>query len=158
VNDDDKRRFDALMQLVDHRMKRVVSRRDHEWKVTIGLWALLGAGLLQLRTEHIWFLVGGLVILVVVHVMWTLAHQIHSREDIEIGFHYHDRAVEVLQEKSALKILIGTPNQSGKRRDDSSRIRLCVNKSRLWRIGAWLATVITTLLLALGVALVNAYQ
>ena len=42
---DEKINFDALMALADFRLKRIFNRRDYEWKVTLGLWALLAAGI-----------------------------------------------------------------------------------------------------------------
>jgi hypothetical protein len=40
-----KDRCDVLLNLANFRMTRVISRREHEWKVTVALWALLAAGI-----------------------------------------------------------------------------------------------------------------
>jgi hypothetical protein len=43
----EKDRCDVLLKLADFRMTRVAGRREHEWKVTVALWALLAAGIVK---------------------------------------------------------------------------------------------------------------
>jgi hypothetical protein len=105
--DESNRRFDDLMKLLDFRMKRIVSRRDHEWKVTIGLWALLAAGILELRIYDLCSLAFGLVAIFVMHVFWIRSHWIHSKEDSNISFYYADRAAECARERNGKEILEG---------------------------------------------------
>jgi hypothetical protein len=50
----DKDRCDVLLKLAEFRMTRVTSRREHEWKVTVALWALLAAGVIYLRIPNMW--------------------------------------------------------------------------------------------------------
>src|ERR1700730_8351904 len=78
-----KDRNDGLLRLADFRMQRITSRRDHEWKVTVALWALLAAGIAKPHAslgQH-WFLFGvGLALLVYGHARWwVMSHWRASR-------------------------------------------------------------------------------
>jgi hypothetical protein len=103
TEDNNSRRVAALMQLADFRMKRIVSRRDHEWKVTLGLWALLGAGIINpLEGRAPSFLCWVLVVVVVAHaIFWIRPHWVHSKEDAKIAFQYHDNARLILANGTA---------------------------------------------------------
>jgi hypothetical protein len=46
-----KDRFDAAMKLADFIAQRVTDRRQYEWKITLGLWAVLAAAPLYVRTK-----------------------------------------------------------------------------------------------------------
>jgi hypothetical protein len=95
--DREKANAEALMKLVEFRMTRVAGRREHEWKVTVALWALLAAGLIQLRIPHtclaVGLLVPGLIAVVIGHAfLWIGNHWARSKEDILASFFYADRA------------------------------------------------------------------
>jgi hypothetical protein len=92
-----KDRCELLLKLANFRMTRVASRRDHEWKVTLALWALLAAGIAQ-PPRHI-FIVDLLVILIAIfgiHSFWVYDHWNKSKEDIYYSFKYTDAVSEIL--------------------------------------------------------------
>jgi hypothetical protein len=108
---DDKDRAEILMQLADFRMTRVESRRAHEWKVTVSLWALLAAGIAYVRIPAAWpvvcralALIALAVILIVViwlHAAWWVGdHWARSKEDILASFFYADRAHDLVSPDS----------------------------------------------------------
>jgi hypothetical protein len=91
-----KDRNDGLLRLADFRMRRITSRRDHEWKVTVALWALLAAGIAKPQAslgQH-WFLFGvGLALLVYGHARWwVMSHWRESRMDSLYSLRYADEA------------------------------------------------------------------
>jgi len=92
---DDKDRCDVCMKMVDFRMKRIGSRRQHEWKVTVAVWALLAAGILKAPDVNRWVFAVGLAALSLLHFCWLLHHWLRSKEDIIISFFYSDRAAEI---------------------------------------------------------------
>jgi hypothetical protein len=93
---DDKDRADLLMKLADFRMERIKSRRDHEWKVTVALWALLAAGIakpLTLTRLSPGILIITLAIVIVGHgTLWVWPHWKRSKEDTLLSFHYANNA------------------------------------------------------------------
>jgi hypothetical protein len=93
----DNDEFNALMRLAEFRNSRIADRRSHEWKVTLALWALLAAGMLQLKIPHHGvprvLLVLGLLVIVTGHALfWVMNHWAASRRDIQTSFFYTDRA------------------------------------------------------------------
>jgi hypothetical protein len=92
-----KEDFHGLMRLAEFRNTRVANRRDHEWKVTIGLWTLLALAMiskLQIpavwRRWPFWSLLAAIVI---VHwIGWVRSHWAESRADIQASFFYTGRA------------------------------------------------------------------
>jgi hypothetical protein len=148
-----KERFDALMKLVDFRMSRIADRRDHEWKVTVALWALLAAATIYLRPlenagpcEH--RLVAAILSAIVLgHAfLWVGNHWKRSKEDILISFFYseraHDLALGPLKEKSEALWGKAAPWPH----DSDLRLRF-LQEPRCW------AQIVTTAVLALGVGL-----
>jgi hypothetical protein len=102
---DEKARCDVLMKLVDFRTARMVSRRDHEWKVTVGLWALLAAGILKFRTSPDYCsyvaLATGLIVTLGVHAMWVGWHWLRTSEDINFSFYYADNAENIITHQNS---------------------------------------------------------
>ena len=74
MKQEEKDHFDACMKMVDFRMKRIESRRQHEWKVTVAVWALLAAGILNLKVVNPYLLASGLIVLCLVHLWWIRDH------------------------------------------------------------------------------------
>lgn len=90
---DGKDRFDALMQLANFRRERQANRRQHEWKVTVGLWALLAAGIHSPPDINALLLAVGLLFLVWAHaVLWVHWHWIHSKRDGDLAFFFAEHA------------------------------------------------------------------
>jgi len=92
----EKDRFDATMKLVEFRLARISSRRQHEWKVTVGLWAILAAWIFKSKADHpfIFWLV--LICIVLVHIWWIRMHWVRSTQDAKIAFTYQDDAAKLI--------------------------------------------------------------
>src|SRR6266568_800868 len=92
---EDKDRGNLLARLANFRMTRIKSRRDHEWKVTVALWALLAAGIAKpltgLQPKIVCVLGTVLAAVTVGHgVLWVWPHWKRSKEDTLLSFHYAD--------------------------------------------------------------------
>jgi hypothetical protein len=103
-NVDGKDRCDGLLKLADFRMARIVSRREHEWKVTVAFWALLAAGIAKPPTtlvkENGFIVILSLALIVVSHtILWIYPHWLRSKEDVYHSFRYTDAAEELLRVK-----------------------------------------------------------
>jgi hypothetical protein len=103
-NIDGKDRCDGLLKLADFRMARIVSRREHEWKVTVAFWALLAAGIAKPPTtivrEHSCIVIFLLSLIVVGHaIFWIYPHWLRSKEDVYHSFRYTDAAEGLLRIK-----------------------------------------------------------
>jgi hypothetical protein len=96
MNIDDKPQFDALMSLADFRLRRIFNRRDYEWKVTLGIWALLAAGIAApwiLQPLHPWMIMLGVPAIAVGHIaFWIYDHWDKSEKDWKLAFFYAESA------------------------------------------------------------------
>ena len=92
-------KLDACMKIVEFRTKRIDGRRNHEWKVTLGLWAILAAAVvkrsdLEISEPHLHW---GLAAIVLGHAfLWVRTHWVRSKEDTYIAFKYSDYARKIL--------------------------------------------------------------
>jgi hypothetical protein len=141
MDEENKRRFDALMKLADFRRERQANRRQHEWKVTVGLWALLAAGIAYPPKCPIWALVFALIVVVIAHAfLWVRWVWVGSTKDAKLAFFYAEHA-----EKMALP---GSPDPEQRFEMDLCRELF----GFLGEAGCWFQ-IIATILLAFGVGL-----
>ena len=101
MESDSKESIDGLMKLADFRMARIVSRREHEWKVTVAFWAVLAAGIAKPPTlfarKYSIILVFLLGAIVAAHTgLWVYPHWKRSKEDIDQSFQYTDHVERIL--------------------------------------------------------------
>ena len=99
MDDHEKKQFDALMALADFRLKRIFNRRDYEWKVTLGIWAIMAAGIGQItlwREPNPWLKVASLGVVVAVaycHIRyWIFDHSKKSGTDWDLAFWFAEEA------------------------------------------------------------------
>lgn len=92
----DKERFDALMRLADFRTGIRAARRTLEWRVSLGLWLGMGAGLISLPDipEHI--LVLALIIAVVIHAFWVQWNWVSNEREAHKAYYYAETAEAML--------------------------------------------------------------
>ena len=89
----DKDRFDALMKLADFRVGIREARRQHEWRVSLGLWVGMGAGLVALRGIPILVLFPALIIVVLGHaIFWVRWCWKANERDIRLAYFYAEIA------------------------------------------------------------------
>lgn len=89
-------RFDAVMKLADYRMQRIRDRRENEWKVTLGLWALLAGSPIYVTKAPSPWVVGGVLLLVwlIFTVLWLLPlMKAHAVDSSAMFRHYANAAV-----------------------------------------------------------------
>lgn len=101
----DKNQFDALMRLNEFRFERWQDRRKYEWRVSLGLWALMAAATYYKKTlipplpNSIVVVI--LVIIVLVHTYWVRSNLDRNQKDINSAFYYWDRARMLLPGEEA---------------------------------------------------------
>ena len=146
----EKDRCDVLLKLAEFRMTRVTSRREHEWKVTIALWALLGAGIISLPQRNPFGPLALALILIFVALgyafLWVGNHWARSKEDISVSFFYTDRTLNLVLPNELIHALRGKD-----RPEDWPRMS-CAKKwfGFLYVARCW-AQIGTTFVLAFGV-------
>lgn len=144
MNIGDKERCDVLLKLADFRMTRVASRRDHEWKVTLALWALLGFGIAhppKIDWQINWPPPAIFLVLIVAgHAcLWIYPHWERSKEDINRSFLYTDEVEDLL----------------GIKRDDRNTSKEPLTLCVFLKDKKCLAQILTTALLAIFVWLAS---
>jgi hypothetical protein len=97
---DDKNIFDALMKLSDFRFQRWQDRRKYEWRISIGLWALIAAWIYYAeiaRTSPPPVVTVVLMLVVfMLHAWWVRINWISNLKDINHAFYYSDHARNLL--------------------------------------------------------------
>jgi hypothetical protein len=94
MEQNEKNSFDALMSLADFRLRRAFNRRDYEWKVTLGVWALFAAAIghplpREDTTAVIWIV----MIICVAHILlWVRHHWDRSTIDLRMAFWFAEIA------------------------------------------------------------------
>ncbi|MGH6735095.1 MAG: hypothetical protein ACRECX_03315 [Methyloceanibacter sp.] len=80
-----KEKFDALMQIANFAVARCDGRRQYEWKLTFGVWALLSATLIYVKADA-FPLVFGFAVLVL-YGAWLQAILKRNQNDTVIAWH-----------------------------------------------------------------------
>jgi hypothetical protein len=94
---DPKDRFDAFMKLADFRAMRWNVRRQVEWKVSLGLWAVMIVSAYSFKSKPPECLL--IIFLLSIFLMHTILISqllVRSRQDINMAFYYIDHAEHVL--------------------------------------------------------------
>jgi hypothetical protein len=93
----DKDRFDALMKLAEFTCNVREKRRDIEWKVSFGVWAVTAASVAYLKhySDYAAFLL--LVLLVLAHAfLWVRVHFNVGERDAKIMYFYVRHASRIV--------------------------------------------------------------
>lgn len=137
--------FDALMKLADFRLSRAFNRRQHEWKVTLGVWALLAAAIVHPLPNHKYWIAILVIIISLAHIfLWIRVHWITSTTDFRIAFWF----AEIAEMKLNLR---GSPNP----KDRPKKMISCEKWLCFLCEPTCLAQILTTIALASGVILRN---
>jgi hypothetical protein len=88
-------KFEACMRLAEFSATRHDGRRDYEWKVTLGLWAALVAGIAKFRGETLPTLLGPLSVLSYAFI-WLRGIWVANETDKQLSRHYRSQAEKVL--------------------------------------------------------------
>lgn len=139
----ERARFNALMRLAEFRRLRRVTRVQNEWKVSLGIWAMLAAASLYTKDKPIWALLVWLIIIVAGHGwLWVRWNWIANEKDARLAMYYAEKAEGM--------ILQDAP-------DSSRRPELTKTEKRfgfLWH-GAALFQFLATIVLAVGLLLLR---
>lgn len=101
----EKEQFDAFMSLCEFRFNRWANRRQYEWRISVGLWAILVAGMIYIQKPSgalLWLLILGLVIAVLGHAwLWVRWNWISNERDIRTAFFFAEHAERLLRSSNA---------------------------------------------------------
>jgi hypothetical protein len=93
----EKHRFDSLMKLSEFHLTRNISRRQHEWRISLSVWALLAASLLLRNRPAELLVVTGLLTIVLTHTfLWVGQHWVRNQYDMDMAVFYAARAERLL--------------------------------------------------------------
>jgi len=89
-------RFEACMKLAEFGATRHDGRREYEWKVTLGLWAAVVAGIATFRGQPLprWL---GYVTIIVFAFLWLRGIWVANEKDKTLSIHYRREAEELLK-------------------------------------------------------------
>jgi hypothetical protein len=97
----DKERFDALMKLAELKSNIREKRRDVEWKVSIGLWAITGGAVAYLKGHSIlWSLVLVGVVVFMHSWLWVRTNYNSSERDAKQVYYYVEHASRIVMPES----------------------------------------------------------
>jgi ABC-type multidrug transport system fused ATPase/permease subunit len=89
-------RFERCMKLADFWAARYYARLQYEWKVTLGLWALLAASASFLIDKTIPYLLAWALAVIVGHAFWLRGIWTANQRNLITAYHWADQAAAVL--------------------------------------------------------------
>src|SRR4051812_44783324 len=86
-------KFDGLMSLARFRLDRWINRREHEWKISVTIWTLLGAVLVGLVSGKVTpsnfsicvSVIAGLAV-IILHSVWVGVNWNRNMKEIKDSF------------------------------------------------------------------------
>ena len=91
----DSERIDACMKQADFAFKLFDGRRTYEWKVTLGLWAMILASIAVLKGQPLPIWVGP-VIVIVYASFWVRGTWVANENDKQMAIHFRTHAEKIL--------------------------------------------------------------
>jgi|SRR2546421_6893355 len=90
-------RFEACTRLAEFGATRHDGRREYEWKVTLGLWAAIVAGIATFRGQPLptWL---GYVTIVAFAFLWLRGVWVANEKDKTLSIHYRREAEQIIRE------------------------------------------------------------
>ena len=97
----DKEQFDSLMKLAELQSSIRESRREIEFKVSVGLWAITAGAIAYLRGNlqgrAVWWALALLVVIVAMHsLLWVRANFNSSERDAKQVYYYMHHAARLV--------------------------------------------------------------
>jgi hypothetical protein len=94
MTEEEKARFEALIQLRDFWQARWVSRRDFAWKVTLGAWALLASSayFVKKRPPDNLLALALIIYVIIFAFIWVREIQVRDYADSRRSFHFNSHA------------------------------------------------------------------
>jgi cbb3-type cytochrome oxidase subunit 3 len=99
-------KFDAHLKLAEFHMEVRKDRRQHEWTVSLGLWALLAAGIVNVRSipQRIpWWVLSFLILVFICHTLWISSNEKRNARDAHKAYVQFGKAEEELLGSSSGK-------------------------------------------------------
>ena len=95
----DKARFDSLMKLAEFRSTIRESRRQHEWRVSLGIWIGMGAAIISLRNVPVWVMYVALPSIVLGHAwLWVRSNWVANERDARLLYFFSETAEGIVLE------------------------------------------------------------
>jgi hypothetical protein len=107
---EDKDKAELLLKLAQLRLASSQSRREIEWKISFGLWALLAAAAFYLKNRELALYFGPIIL--AAHAVLLLQTGIRNRRDTWIAVHHMKDAEELILGR-ALSETFGKPEVVG---------------------------------------------
>jgi len=100
MNQEENRKFEALMRIADFNIKQFNERRDYSWKIAFGFWgAIIGSiAVISPYRDNIslWVIIPFGVLVMLVHVFWLFSVFDADQKDKKFAFEMRDRAIKML--------------------------------------------------------------
>jgi hypothetical protein len=90
-------KFDSCIKLAEFGAARHDGRREYEWKVTLGLWGAIVAGIATVRGQPLPGWVGYATVLAF-SFLWLRGIWVANEKDKRLSIHYREQAEAVLRE------------------------------------------------------------
>src|ERR1700730_16634664 len=100
MSDPKEEQFDALLKLADFRFRIRESRRQHEWRVSLGVWVGLGAAIVSFKgIVPISLQMFVLPLIVAGHaLLWVRWNWVRGERDSRLVYYYIEKAESLLLE------------------------------------------------------------
>jgi hypothetical protein len=99
----DKERVEALMKLAELQSDIREKRREIEFKVSIGLWAITSGAVAYLKGHPVWWSLGLLAVIVLMHSwLWVRTHYNSSERDAKQIRYYVEHALLIVRPESGV--------------------------------------------------------
>jgi hypothetical protein len=82
--------FNGLMKLAQIGLTRWTTRRQHEWKITVSIWAALLAALVTDKSKDIPPII--LAVVILIHALWIRQNYLNNTRDLRDAFGYIAKA------------------------------------------------------------------
>ena len=96
MTDEQKNRFDAYIKLADYWADSYERRRQVEWKVSLGLWAVLLGGIVSNDKIHRmtwpWFALYSVVVWLVYFFLWLVPNLRKNERDKRLSYFFFNKA------------------------------------------------------------------
>lgn len=104
----ERERFESFAKLSEMGFDRLHKRREYEWKINFGIWTVLAVMIgfgatdskdLKVDLPGFLFLAMHVVVLII-YAVWTTGLQLSNKVDQRFGFHYEDRAEDLVSDST----------------------------------------------------------
>jgi len=96
ISNEQKNRFDAYMKIADYWADSYERRRQVEWKVSLGLWAVILGGIASNDKIHRlalpWIALYSFLVLMLYSFLWLVPNMRKNERDKRLSYYFFDKA------------------------------------------------------------------